>query len=436
MTSYIDHGVSAVKIYESLDPDVLASIVEVAEAANIPVIGHFRDAEITASVGGAGIEHLRPIARSAQDPEIARQVRDLNARRPGSLGLSPVVSVDWDKIPGVIDMLVEKNVYLNPTLMTYRSVPHFKKKGFHYEDFELLINNWRLRYIPLQFRLHILKEYQEQGVWHWDDLNEEEQQWAIRDFENAQRLTKMYADRGGKIYAGPDCASACTFGLGLHQEMEILVDSGLSTLHALQSATLYTAEVMRMEDELGTVEEGRLADLVVIRGNPLENIRNTRAISHVISRGRVLDGEYHPEFNILMPKPEPETSSHFFPSPRIKWVSPSALTTESSSARIIVRGSGFIPYSLLNFGGYNLATDYYDNTHLEADIPANLLQRGSHDITVENPDFAYGTTSGSNALDLFHLGVLPRISNAVKMIVKTPGAPIAIHPNEGTYIEP
>jgi hypothetical protein len=336
----------------------------------------------------------------------------------------------------VIDMLVEKNIYLNPTLMGYKSVPHFKENGFHYEDFELLMNDWRLRYIPLQFRLHLLKEYQEQGSWHWNDLNEEEQQWAVHQFENAKRMTKMYVDRGGKIYAGPDCPATCTFGLGLHQEMELLVDSGVSTLKALQSATLHSAEVMRMEDEIGAVEENMLADLVVIHGNPLENIRNTRAISYVISRGRVLDGEYHPEFNSLMPKPEPETSGHFFSSPRIIWISPEALTTESSVAHLIVRGSGFIPYSLINFGGYNLATRFFSATHIEADVPAALLQRGTHDITVENPDFAFGTTDDAQAEDLFHLGVRPRISNAFKIIVKPPGMPIFVHPNEAAHIGP
>ena len=434
--SYIDQGVSAIKVYEKLDPDVLATITEVANRANVPVIGHFWDAEITAAVGGAGIEHLRPLARNAQDPEIAQHIRELNSRRPGSLGLGIMASIDWDKLEKVVDMLVEKNVYLNPTLMGYRSVPYFKEKGFHYEDFELLINDWRLRYIPLQFRLHLLKEYQEQGSWHWNDLNAEEQQWAIRQFENAQRMTKMYVDRGGKIYAGPDCTATCTFGIGLHQEMELLVDSGVSTLSALQSATLHSAEVMRMEDKIGAVEENMLADVVVLQGNPLEDIRHTRAISYIISRGRVLDGEYHPEFNILMPKPEPETSGHFFPSPRITWLSPEALTTKSSPARLIVRGSGFIPYSLINFGGYNLVTRYYGSTHVEADIPTALLQRGSYDVTVENPDFAFGTASDGDAGDLFHLGVRPRISNPFRIIVKPPGIPISVHPNEAAHIGP
>ena len=428
---YISQGVSAIKIYQGLDDDVTEVVVSIANDANIPVMGHFRDAEVAASMVGAGIEHLGPLAVMAQDPELVRQVRELSSRRPGSIGLGSVASVDWDKMETVIDMLVEKDAYLNATLLVgSKQIPHVRTElGFLYEDFDLLINNWRLRYIPLQFRLHLLMEYMQQGVWHWDDLNEEEQRWAVQQFENAQRITKMYSDRGGKLYAGPDCAAGCTFGLGLHQEMELLVDSGISPLKALQSATLHTAEVMRMEDKIGTVEENKLADLVVLRANPLENIRNTRAISHVILGGRVLDGEYHPEFNALLEKPEPETSGHFFPSPVITWISPEALTTESSPARLSLRGSGFIPYSLINFGGNNLETRYLGSTHIEVDIPPSLLQRGTYDVTVENPDFAYGRAT----TDLFHLGVLPRISNVHKIIVKPPGIPISPHPNEARH---
>ena len=430
---YISQGSSALKVFEGLDDDVMGAIVKIADKANIPVMGHFRDAEVAASMVGAGIEHIGPLAVLAQDPELARQVRELSSRRPGSIGLGSVASVDWDKMETVIDMLVEKDAYLNPTLLVgYKQIPQVRTElGFLYEDFDLLINNWRLRYIPLQFKLHILKEYMQQGVWHWDDLNEEEQGWAVQQFENAQRVVRMYSDRGGKIYAAPDCAAGCTFGLGLHQEMELLVDSGISPLKALQSATLHSAEVMRMEDKIGTVEENRLADLVVLQANPLENIRNTRAISHVILDGRVLDGEYHPEFNVLLEKPQPSTNGHFFPSPVITWISPEALTTESSPARLSLRGSGFIPYSLINFGGYNLKTRYLGPTHLEADIPPSLLQRGTYDVTVENPDFANGYAT----IDLFHFGVLPRISNALKIIVKPPGIPISVHPNEARNLE-
>ena len=164
MTEYLAQGISAVKIYEKLGPDVLSTITRMADRANIPVIGHYLDAQTTIATSGTGIEHLYAIVRSAQDEETAQIIRELNEQRPGSLGIGIVASVDWDMVPSVIDELIEHNIYLNPTLMIYRSVPYFKNKGFQYEDFELLFNDWRLRYIPLQFRLHILKEYQEQGV--------------------------------------------------------------------------------------------------------------------------------------------------------------------------------------------------------------------------------------------------------------------------------
>ncbi len=149
----------------------------------------------------------------------------------------------------------------------------------------------------------------------------------------------------------------------------------------------------------------------------------------------VLDGEYNAEFTPVMAKPEPETSGHFFPSPRITWISPEALTTESASAKLTVRGSGFIPYSLINFGGTNLRTSYLGATHIEAEIPAELLRTGTYEVTIENPDFAFGTTDDAEAEDLFHLGVRPRISNAFLILVRPPGLPIFVHPNEAAHMD-
>ena len=72
--------------------------------------------------------------------------------------------------------------------------------------------------------------------------------------------------------------------------MELLVDAGITPLQAVQAATIWSAELMRMEDRFGTIEEGKAADVLILDANPLENIRNTRTISKVISRGRILDG--------------------------------------------------------------------------------------------------------------------------------------------------
>ena len=76
-------------------------------------------------------------------------------------------------------------------------------------------------------------------------------------------------------------------GISLHVELERLVEAGLSPLEALRTATLNPARVLGMADSVGTIEPGKLADLVLLDANPLEDIRNTQKIRAVVADGRL-----------------------------------------------------------------------------------------------------------------------------------------------------
>lgn len=93
------------------------------------------------------------------------------------------------------------------------------------------------------------------------------------------------------ILAGTDLGNPFLVpGVSLLDELEILVDAaGLSPLEALRAATLNPARVFAMSDSLGTVSPGMLADLVLLRSNPLDDIGNTTTISGVVLNGRFLD---------------------------------------------------------------------------------------------------------------------------------------------------
>jgi imidazolonepropionase-like amidohydrolase len=87
---------------------------------------------------------------------------------------------------------------------------------------------------------------------------------------------------GITIVAGTDQAVP---GHSLHREIELYVQSGFTPLEAIQSATTVPAHVMGLDKELGTIETGKRADLILINGDPLQDVHNTRNVEYVITNG-------------------------------------------------------------------------------------------------------------------------------------------------------
>jgi imidazolonepropionase-like amidohydrolase len=78
-------------------------------------------------------------------------------------------------------------------------------------------------------------------------------------------------------------------GFGLHEELSLLVRGGMSAFDVLRSSTFESARCLGMLDSAGTVEPGKVADLVLVAANPLRDIRNTRRIVAVVANGRLVD---------------------------------------------------------------------------------------------------------------------------------------------------
>jgi imidazolonepropionase-like amidohydrolase len=119
-----------------------------------------------------------------------------------------------------------------------------------------------------------------------------EAQWEVfqAQYEREKEIVGMMAAAGVGFLAGSDTPTPWAFpGFGLHDELELLVEAGLTPLQALQAATLNPARFFGLTDDLGTIAEGRLADVVLLDANPLEGIRNTRRIHAVVVNGRLLD---------------------------------------------------------------------------------------------------------------------------------------------------
>ncbi len=136
----------------------------------------------------------------------------------------------------------------------------------------------------------------------------------IRNAEVAKKLS----DSGVSVQVG---AHGQREGLGAHWEMWMLAQGGMSPLEAIRSATLQGARYLGMDKDVGSLEKGKLADLVILSANPLENIRNTTSIDTVVQNGRVFDAKTMNEAGA-----RPQKHAPFF------WQQPGRATVGTSAA--------------------------------------------------------------------------------------------------------
>jgi imidazolonepropionase-like amidohydrolase len=143
----------------------------------------------------------------------------------------------------------------------------------------------RAKYVPAYWKDNTWKKFTEEVKQEIasDDL-ETRKKFLEKELEVVQLLHKA----GVPFLAGTDTPPGVYIfpGFSLHEELQRFVDAGFTPLEALQTATLNPARFFQMEDRLGTVEKGKIADLVFLDGNPLQDIHNTQKVVAVILNGK------------------------------------------------------------------------------------------------------------------------------------------------------
>lgn len=118
--------------------------------------------------------------------------------------------------------------------------------------------------------------------------------WAYKEtdsevFSSLKKVVKKLHDAGVNIATGTDSGTpGVVIGKGLHKELELMVDAGISPMEAIMAGTRNAADNLGKGNELGTIEKGKLADMIVVSGNPLEEIEKTRDIKMVVKDGVVV----------------------------------------------------------------------------------------------------------------------------------------------------
>jgi hypothetical protein len=261
-------GVTTLKIYAGTGRPVGRKVIEEGHRRGLIVTGHLSAyAAQDAVVDGIDcLEHIWSVFDFSIPPDIRKQP---NHRATLDLGNS--------QCRALVALLARKKVLVDPTLTVFHNM-------LLLSDLPEVHGHADVERMPERLRNSWHKYRQGQG------LAPSTRDRRRQEFQKYKDLTGILYRAGVPLLAGTDTPEPyCPPGYSLHQELELLVESGLTPAAALQAATINNARSLHQADNLGSIAPGKLADLVLLTADPTEDIRNTRKIERVLHGGRVCD---------------------------------------------------------------------------------------------------------------------------------------------------
>ena len=260
-------NVTTLKIYARTGPEVGKAVIEEGHKHGMFVTAHLGPYTPQQAVadGIDGLEHIWSVFNYVIPPETASQ--------PGYRG-----RVDFDNpiCQSLIAELAKHQVMVDPTLTVFRNMillPEVPEVHNHPDN----------ALVPKRLRDFWPVYLQRTGCPQGGPLEDRQ-----REFAKYQELTGRLYRAGVPLLVGTDSPEPqCTPGFSLHQELEMLVESGLPPAAALTAATLHNSSALQHDEHLGSITAGKLADIVLLDANPLDDIRNTRRINTVIHLGHI-----------------------------------------------------------------------------------------------------------------------------------------------------
>ena len=280
------------KVYSLLPRDAYFAIAEKCKQENLPFDGHVPSMVTIVEASDAGqrsMEHMYDVLLSCSSrAEELRKIRaDFVEQNEGEVrslfsGDAPEImqrAFDTydEKIAAALFGALKKNrTWQCPTLTVLRNIAYLTEPEIQ--------NNPNLKYINKGLRSFIAPKQPRRKQ------SEDEVQFERKRFQKTLQILGQMHKAGVPIIAGTDVLNPfCLPGFSLHTELELMVKAGLSPADALKTATINAAVFQKKSETMGSIAVGKVADIVLLNANPLDDISQTQNIEAVILRGNVFD---------------------------------------------------------------------------------------------------------------------------------------------------
>jgi imidazolonepropionase-like amidohydrolase len=397
----LDRGADMIMFHDgNWDPQWVSWACDTAHAAGKPCTqraGGPRMGIREAALAGVDIVHH---SRGVGPGVVADGVDANNA-------LDQFANMDEAKALDLVDLIVREEVFLVPNII--HEAPGYPADwpSMQAAYNELFSDPELLAYYPEAFQKRLARTRR-------DTATGELRERRMPGYHNMIRFHKMVIDAGGKVLIGGDTNGAKVPGSIVHEEMAIFQEGGIAPMQIIMGATKWPAEAMRVSDRIGTIEAGKIADIIIVDADPLADINNLRQISAVIFDGRVIDHGIHASYSVpfdgydgdqrytindghwvaalkeftgpVRPgdtAPDPDTS----PQPAIEAIAPTAIKRGSGAMTLELTGFNFVAGTRVLVDGLSVPWQWVDGTKINVLLDQNLLgQAGRREIVVQNPE--------------------------------------------------
>jgi hypothetical protein len=365
-------GCDILKVNEFLSMDLLRIAVEEAHRLDMPVAAHSWDVVGSVGAGVDAIEHIWSVGYSSIPYAPAR--RKLAEDRLGGVIDQELAGAYYqsENFDAVIGPMVERQVAWTPTIAKW--LRPLSPSADRFRARENAILNDPNADLPAAVRAvtdnaydKLLKRYTPAHL-----------EQAKIGYEKANEFIRRFVQAGGVLKEGSDPPRGMA-ALLMHQALAMDVEAGVPPMTAIRAATLNVAKTFKKDKDYGSVEPGKVADLSIVEGDPLEDIWMTQNVKMVVMDGKIIDIGFTKYKN-------PIPSFYSYQSlPLDLEISPLFLIEGSGPTTLRVRGQGGMwPFHRVMLNGAPLPTSFVSKDELKAIIPPEAIAKaGTYIVTLK-----------------------------------------------------